>query len=163
MTLGDNQKQLEQAYKTIQTGNHIPQEVATEPNTPTSTVTGESAYSTKVLEMNAELKRASDVRKDLEAFARQQQSTLRTKPKPPATGRRNLIHTTTEGWQSWTFWCYTHGTNLTHNSPACNRPQTGHKQAATKLNPMGGNTSRDHLHDLWCHPTQRSIHTSPNT
>ena len=104
MTLGDNQKQLEQACKTIQTGNHIPHEVATEPNTPTSTVTGASAYSTKVLAMDAELKRVTDIRKGLENFARQHQAPLRKKPKPPATGRRNIINTTTEGWKSWTFW-----------------------------------------------------------
>ena len=159
VTLGDNQKQLEQAYKTIQTGNVVPKDVVTEPSTPPSTVTGGSAYSAKVLAIDTELKRVTNLRKHLEDLARQQQATLRTKP--PTNSRSTT--TTTDKWRAWKFCLHTHGANLTHNSPACTRPQSRHKQDVTKTNPMGGNTGRYHLYEQWYHPVLHTNHTSPTT
>jgi hypothetical protein len=63
MQLGENQTKLAHAYKSIQT-NHVPSEVGTEPSTPSSLVTGASAYSvTNDINTNlaAELKKVAEL------------------------------------------------------------------------------------------------------
>mmetsp|Transcript_10663 Transcript_10663/g.26926 ORF Transcript_10663/g.26926 Transcript_10663/m.26926 type:complete len:511 (-) Transcript_10663:418-1950(-) len=56
-------------------------------------------------------------------------------------------HTSNPGWQRWDFWCYSCGVNLHHNSDGCKRPKPGHAAHiyATRENPQGGNTKKDHL------------------
>lgn len=65
------------------------------------------------------------------------------------------------GWDQWKFWCYTHGVNLNHTSANCHKPRPGHKQEATKDNPMGANTKRDHLWMKYCNPITFKIHDQP--
>ena len=76
-------------------------------------------------------------------------------PVPPPTK-------TKEGWRSWDKWCHTHGANLRHKSLDCDHPRDGHKNEATKTNPMGGNTKRDHLWGKWCSPDDHKVYDNPN-
>lgn len=41
------------------------------------------------------------------------------------------------GWDQGNQLCFTHGDNLTHSSKDCPQPKPGHKNKATKSNPMG--------------------------
>ena len=135
-------------------------ELATEPSTPSSSVTGASAYSaTNDINtvMAAELK---ELRKTVEKLTRQLQVALRTRPgsRPPTSSGSA---TKTDQWRTWTFWCHTHGANLSHNSQNCSRPKADHKKEATQNNPMGGNSARDYLTGQWCHPVHHTPHASP--
>eukprot|EP00532_Pseudo-nitzschia_australis_P011844 CAMPEP_0168222212 /NCGR_PEP_ID=MMETSP0140_2-20121125/10456_1 /TAXON_ID=44445 /ORGANISM="Pseudo-nitzschia australis, Strain 10249 10 AB" /LENGTH=184 /DNA_ID=CAMNT_0008151611 /DNA_START=273 /DNA_END=824 /DNA_ORIENTATION=+ len=53
--------------------------------------------------------------------------------------------------RQWTFWCYSCGTNVSHNSVDCHRTKLQlpdhqkYKVTATKDNPQEGNSSKDHL------------------
>ena len=67
----------------------------------------------------------------------------------------------TDVWRQWKNWCHTHGTNLRHDSPGCDHPRDGHKNEATKTNPMGGNTKRDHLWGKWCSPEDHKPYDTP--
>ena len=85
----------------------------------------------------------------------------------PATKSTNTTHQKTPrqpraGWDQWKHWCHTHGTNLTHTSKDCPKPRPGHQNAATKDNPMGGNTKKDHLWMKYCHPVTYRAHDSPH-
>ena len=55
-------------------------------------------------------------------------------------------------WRQYTFWCYTCGVNLHHNTiDGCTRvpKREGHNVTATRDNPGNGNTSRNHLWMKW--------------
>ena len=68
----------------------------------------------------------------------------------------------TRVWRQWNFWCWSCGTNLTHNSGECSPDRhnyrRGHKKSATKSNPDGGNVRRNHLWGKWCHPIDHKVH-----
>uniref|UniRef100_A0A7S4ASS5 Uncharacterized protein n=1 Tax=Pseudo-nitzschia australis TaxID=44445 RepID=A0A7S4ASS5_9STRA len=61
-------------------------------------------------------------------------------------------------WRQWKYWCYSCGTNLSHNSQDCHRTKIQlpdhqrYKSIATKENPQGGNSRKDHLWLKWCDP-----------
>ena len=74
---------------------------------------------------------------------------------------RNTPNLTDKPRRQWTNWCWTHGVNLHCNSDNCRREGPGHIKTATKDNPMGGNTRRDHLHMKWCNPGDNSICDHP--
>ena len=153
VTLGDNQKQLEQAYKTIKTSNLVPKEVAPNSGTPNSSVTGDTAFSTRESALEGQVQQ---LRKQVEQLTRQGQDHTKT-------SRKNTAATAakTGKWKQWTFWCHSHGSNLSHNSNNCTHRKGNHKDEATKDNPMGGNSSRDYLDGLYCHPVLHTQHTSP--
>ena len=83
-------------------------------------------------------------------------------PRRPGTPTAGTTTPHTEVWRQWNLWCHTHGTNLRHNSKDCGHPRDGHKVEATKLNPMGGNTKRDHLWGKWCSPVDHKPYDTPN-
>lgn len=56
-------------------------------------------------------------------------------PVTPAPGTRNPA-------RPKTHYCWTHGPNVSHNSPECTRQATGHLCQATMANQMGGNAGR---------------------
>jgi len=95
VTLGDNQKQLEQAHNTIQTGNLVPKEEAPDSGTPNSSVTGETAFSPKPVQL---MLNSRGSRK--EHLSRQHQATLKA-----PTSRGNAATPTAQG-RSWSFWCH---------------------------------------------------------
>ena len=86
----------------------------------------------------------------------QQQTASQRRPGTPVPS------TATDSWRTWNKWCFTHGANLRHNSPDCDHPGDNHKPAATKMNPMGGNTKRDHLWGKWCSPVDHKPYDNPN-
>jgi hypothetical protein len=51
--------------------------------------------------------------------------------------------------------------NLRHDSPGCDHHKDNHKKEATKDNPMGGNTKRDHLWMKWCSPVDHKAYEQP--
>jgi hypothetical protein len=104
----------------------------------------------------------AELQKQLENLTRQNQTHQRTRQgsRPQTTTNRGAP---TDQWRTWTFWCHTHGANLTHNSTACSRPKDGHKKEATQRNPMGGNCKRDYLTGQWCHPVYHTPHATPTT
>ena len=82
---------------------------------------------------------------------------------PPAVARTNARRGTIRGdpngpWRQWKYWCYSCGTNLSHNSIDCHRTKIQRpdhdrlKSIATKDNPQGGNSKKDHLWMKWCDP-----------
>jgi hypothetical protein len=163
LQLGENQSQLAHAYKSIQT-NHVPSEVTTEPSTLRSSVTSPaSAYFTTIdINITNLTTENAELRKQLKAFTRQNQTHQQTRQgsRPPTTTNRGA---STDQWRTWTFWCHTHGANLTHNSNACPRPKDGHKKEATQRSPMGGNCKRDYLTGQWCHPVHNTPYATPTT
>ena len=73
--------------------------------------------------------------------------------------RRGTIRGDPNGpWRQWKYWCYSCGTNLSHNSNECHRTKNQlpdhdrFKATATKDNPQGGNSKKDHLWLKWCDP-----------
>jgi hypothetical protein len=118
-------------------------------------------FTTNDINTNLETK-VAELQKQLEALTRQNQTHQRTRQgsRPPTTTNRGAP---TDQWRTWTFWCHTHGANLTHNSNACSRPKNGHKLEATQRNPMGGNSKRDYLTGQWCNPVTNSPQATPNT
>ena len=73
--------------------------------------------------------------------------------------RRGTIRGDPNGpWRQWKYWCYSCGTNLSHNSMDCHRTKIQrpdhdrYKSLATKDNPLGGNSKKDHLWMKWCNP-----------
>jgi len=73
--------------------------------------------------------------------------------------RRGTIRGDPNGpWRQWKYWCYSCGTNLNHSSMDCHRTKKQHqnhnqyKSTATKDNPQGGNSNKDHLWMKWCDP-----------
>jgi hypothetical protein len=162
LQLGENQSQLAHAYKSIQT-NHVPSEVSTEPSTLRSSVTDTASAYFTTNDINTNLAtEVAEIRKQLESLTCQNQTHQRARPgsRPPTTTSSG---TPTDQWRAWTFWCHTHGTNLTHNSNACSRPKDGHKKEATQRNPMGGNCKRDYLTGQWCHPVDHTPHATTTT
>ena len=162
LQLEENQSQLAHAYKSIKS-NHVPSEVTTEPNTLRSSVTGPASayFTTNDNNTNLETK-VAELQRQLENLTRQNQTHQQTRQgsRPPTTTNRGAP---TDQWRTWTFWCHTHGANLTHNSNACSRPKDGHKKEATQRNPMGGNSKRDYLTGQWCHPVTNSPQATPTT
>mmetsp|Transcript_27576 Transcript_27576/g.57792 ORF Transcript_27576/g.57792 Transcript_27576/m.57792 type:complete len:157 (+) Transcript_27576:468-938(+) len=61
-------------------------------------------------------------------------------------------------WRQWKYWCYSCGTNLSHNTIDCHRTKNQlpdhdqFKTTATRDNPQGGNSKKDHLWLKWCDP-----------
>ena len=162
LQLEENQSQLAHAYKSIKS-NHVPSEVTTEPNTLRSSVTGPASAYFTTNDINTNLTtEVAELRKQLENLTRQNQTHQQTRQgsRPPTTTNRGAP---TDQWRTWTFWCHTHGANLTHNSNACSRPKDGHKKEATQRNPMGGNCKRDYLTGQWCHPVYHTPHATPTT
>jgi len=96
-------------------------------------------------------------------YHRQQGTKFEQARRPATPARRPATPSTktTAEWRSWDKWCYTHGANLRHKSPDCDHPRDGHKNEATKTNPMGGNTKRDHLWGKWCSPVDRKVYDNP--
>ena len=70
---------------------------------------------------------------------------------------RNTPNTSDKPRRQWNQWCSSCGVNFDHISDGCPRPRAQHNKAATKENPMGGNSRRDHLFGLWCNPVDNSI------
>ena len=70
---------------------------------------------------------------------------------------RNTPNTTDKPRRQWNQWCSSCGANFDHISGGCPRPGPNHNAAATKENPLGGNTRRNHLFGLWCNPVDSSI------
>jgi len=70
---------------------------------------------------------------------------------------RNTPNTTDKPRRQWNQWCSSCGSNFDHLSGGCPRPGPNHNKAATKENPLGGNSRRDHLFGLWCNPVDNSI------
>ena len=67
-------------------------------------------------------------------------------------GGNSKNDTLKQTWRQYTFWCYTCGVNLHHNTiDGCKRvpKREGHNVAVTRDNPGNGNTSRDHLWMKW--------------
>jgi len=58
-------------------------------------------------------------------------------------------------WRQWRSWCYTCGVNLNHSTSGCRKflKAPGHDThtEATKDDPQGGNTTKNHLWMKWCH------------
>ena len=75
----------------------------------------------------------------------------------PGGSRRNAPNLTDRPRRQWTGWCSTCGVVINHNSGDCFKPGPNHNKNATKANPMGGNTKRDHLWMKWCNPGDSSI------
>jgi hypothetical protein len=152
LQLEENQSQLAHAYKIIH-ANHVPSEVRTEPSTSRSSVTGAASayFTTNDINTNLETK-VAELQRQLEALTRQNQTHQQTRQgsRPPTTTSSGA--TPTDQWRTWTFWCHTHGANLSHHSNACSHTKYGHKKEATQRNPMGGNSKRDYLTGQWCHP-----------
>ena len=74
-----------------------------------------------------------------------------TKQQPRRTKGGRKENKLLKTWRQYTYWCYTCGVNLTHNtSDGCIREpkRQGHNLEATRENP-GGNTSRNHLWMQW--------------
>ena len=84
-------------------------------------------------------------------------STLRPPGALPATPNRRKR----TAWQQWSYWCWTCGVNLTHNTPKhTNRKKDGHDDhlAATRNDPQGGGVERRaHLWMKWCNPVDLSV------
>ena len=76
----------------------------------------------------------------------QQGTSSTNKTKSGTSGRR-------KEWVKYNCWCWTYGTNTSHNSPECNKRAPGHKVSATKDDPMGGNVKRDHMYMKWSSPS----------
>ena len=74
---------------------------------------------------------------------------------------RNTPNLTDRPRRQWNKWCSSHGVNLHHDSGDCNHEGPNHNKAATKDNPMGGNTKRDHLWMKWCNPGDNAICDHP--
>jgi hypothetical protein len=137
--------------------------VRTEPNTLRSSVTGASAYFA-TNDINTSLAtEVAELQRELEDLTRQNQTQQRTRPGSRQPTNTSSGATPTDRWRTWTFWCNTHGANLSHNSTACSRPKDGHKTEATQHNPMGGNSTRDHLTGQWCHPVHHTPHATNTT
>jgi hypothetical protein len=152
--LGENQSQLAHAYKSIQT-NHVPSEVRTEPSTLRSSVTAAASAYFTTNDINTNLAtEVAELRKQFENLTCQNQTNQQTRPgsRPPTTTSSGA--TPTDQWRTWTFWCHTHGANLSH-------PKDSHKKQATQRNPMGGNSKRDYLIGQWCHPVHHTPHATP--
>jgi hypothetical protein len=139
----------------------------TEPSTSRSSVTGASAYfATNDINTNLETK-VTELQRQLEHLKCQNQTTQQTRPgsRPPTTTSSGA--TPIDQWRTWTFWCHTQGANLSHHSTTCSHPKDGHKKEATQSNPMGGNSTRDHLIEILSpNKTQfnaRTARTSPST
>jgi len=67
-------------------------------------------------------------------------------------------------WRQWKFWCHSCGCNLQHNSDGCKNPRRrkeGHKDEATKANPMGGNEAKNALWHRWCQPSTNKPFDKP--
>ena len=67
------------------------------------------------------------------------------------------------GWRQWTFFCYTCGVNLNHNTdkhPQSRAKREGHDDnlAATHTNLNGGNGDKNWLWKLYCEPDQNKPH-----
>eukprot|EP00532_Pseudo-nitzschia_australis_P008137 CAMPEP_0168177398 /NCGR_PEP_ID=MMETSP0139_2-20121125/8426_1 /TAXON_ID=44445 /ORGANISM="Pseudo-nitzschia australis, Strain 10249 10 AB" /LENGTH=464 /DNA_ID=CAMNT_0008096433 /DNA_START=46 /DNA_END=1440 /DNA_ORIENTATION=- len=80
-----------------------------------------------------------------------------------STARNNTRRGTIRGdpngpWRQWKYWCYSCGTNLSHNTIDCHRTKNQlpdhdqFKTTATRDNPQGGNSKKDHLWLKWCDP-----------
>ena len=67
-------------------------------------------------------------------------------------------------WRQWRSWCYTCGVNLSHNTGGCKKflKAPGHvaHPDATKDDPQGGNTTKNHLRMKWCHPVTNKAQDS---
>jgi hypothetical protein len=164
LQLEENKSQLAHEYKISQT-NHVPSEVRAEPSTLRSSVMGAASayFTTNDINTNLATENA-ELLKQLEGLNRQNQTHQQTRPgsRPPTTTSSSGA-TPIDQWRTWTFWCHTHGANLSHHSTACSRPKDGHKKEATQRNPMGGNNTRDHLTGQWCHPVYHTPHATPTT
>jgi len=67
-------------------------------------------------------------------------------------------------WTQWLFWCFSCGVNLHHHTRDCppHKRRTNHSEhlSATRADPQGGLTRKDHLWQMWCHPVTRRPHKS---
>ena len=90
---------------------------------------------------------------------------------PPSSGRcrkgSSMVQWTPQGFPRRHPWGSlarsigeANSVRIPRGSPPRHRKGT-HKDEATKNNPMGGNSSRDYLDGLWCHPVDYSHHKSP--
>jgi hypothetical protein len=88
LRLGENQSQLAHAYKSIQT-NHVPSEVTTKPSTLRSSVTSPASayFTTNDINITNLTTENAELRKQLEAFIRQNQTHQQTRQgsRPPTT------------------------------------------------------------------------------
>jgi hypothetical protein len=153
--INNNQYALDTAFRAIR---DVPSMIGTAPGTP-------SAMSTNT---NTQLI-VDIVNRAFEAHIAELKLAPQDTSVPPTqrnTGRPGTpaaqTAPNTDVWRQWKFWCYSHGANLRHDSPGCDHPRDGHKMGATKDNPMGGNTKRDHLWGQWCSPVDHKPYTTPN-
>jgi hypothetical protein len=125
-------------------------------NTDASTVATQSQQTTMLKDM------MSDLRKEMALLV----SSNSSKVVPSGSGRGGGTNVTPRArpttWRQWDKWCWTHGSHLLHDSTSCDKKwrKPGHKETATKENPMNGNISRDHLYMQWCSPVDNSAHAT---
>ena len=67
-------------------------------------------------------------------------------------------------WTQWLYWCFSCGVNLHHHTRDCppHKHKTNHSEhlSATRADPQGGLTRKNHLWQMWCHPVTRRPHKS---
>jgi hypothetical protein len=87
-------------------------------------------------------------------------------PNPPSSGGGGggiTADNPWNKWRQWNNWCHSCGCNLSHDSKDCKftRRKAGHKDEATKDNPMGGYAAKDALWKKWWNPVTHKPHDKP--
>lgn len=83
-----------------------------------------------------------------------------TNYQPQSQGNNNHGN---KGWRQYTYYCWSCGCNVKHNSNQCRYREDGHNPAATWENKLGGNTKRDWLRLKWLGPDNKAYQNKGDT